>query len=153
MDKTAREKQLEALKPTMWERGQPSPNPNGRPRRVLRQLEEKVGIEFSVSLSKEDKFQIIESLLELSVDDLEKIAKDRSAPAFVVTVAGALRDDIQKRRMYSAESIFDRIFGKPKQTTEIDQNIKGTIAFSDLTDEQIADERKRLAERLAKFGA
>lgn len=40
-----------------------------------------------------------------------------------------------------------------KDKTEIDQTIKSTVAFADLTDEQVENERKRLAERLAKFGA
>ncbi len=133
--KEGKENQDANLQIGMWQRGQ-SGNPNGRPRRALRQLEERIGIEFNVALSKEDKFQIIESLLELSANDLDAISKDKTAPAFVVAIAGALCDDIKKKRMYSAELIFDRMFGKPKSNTELSNpdgsmQPKTTIIFSD----------------------
>lgn len=45
----------------VWQRGV-SGNPNGRPRRFLSVIEKKIGIDFNVSLSGNDKYQIPESI-------------------------------------------------------------------------------------------
>lgn len=107
----------------IWERGE-SGNPNGRPRQVLRLLEEKAAVEFNVCLSKEDKFIILESLLEMPLADLKRIASDTKAPAFLVTAAKAIVSDASKGSINVLLQLFDRLFGKPQQTTEI------TAAFS-----------------------
>lgn len=121
-----------------WKKGE-SGNPNGRPRKVLRQLEEKVGIEFGVSLSKEDKFQILESMLEMSLTQLQSIATDKECPAFMVVIANGLKEDIKKGRINTLAECFDRFFGKAEQSSKMDITTKGEsinekrITFSDGT--------------------
>ena len=80
-------------KETQWKRGQ-SGNPNGRPRRVLSALAEKVGVDFNVSLSKQDKFTILESMLEMNVSQLKELSSDKTTPAFMVIVSNAIRADV-----------------------------------------------------------
>ena len=101
-----------------WEKGE-SGNLNGRPRKVLSLLAEKVGVDFSVSLSKEDKYSILESMLEMSIAELKAIATDNQAPAFIVIVAGAIRKDISSGKMATINDLFDRFFGRPKQVNEL----------------------------------
>lgn len=107
-----------------WERGE-SGNPSGRPRKVLKELEEKVGVNFRVSLSKEDKFAILESMMEMSMEELRSIATDPRAPAFMILVASAIRKDFKDGRLNTINDLFDRFFGKAHQTTAIDHTSKG----------------------------
>lgn len=113
-----------------WERGE-SGNPDGRPRKVLSELAEKVGVDFKVSLSKEDKFSILESMLEMSLEELKSIATDKRAPAFMVVVAGAIRKDITNGKMYTINDLFDRFFGKPNQTSTVDLTMVSPVAVED----------------------
>lgn len=103
---------------TPWQRGQ-SGNPSGRPRKVLNQLQELTGLEFNTTLSREDKFTILESLLEMPLADLKTIATDSQAPAFVVIAAKAILSDASKSRLNALAELFDRFYGKPKQAAEI----------------------------------
>lgn len=107
-----------------WQKGE-SGNPNGRPRRVLHQLEEKVGVQFGVSLSKEDKFQILESMLEMNLTELAAIATDKDCPVFMVTIAKAIKKDIEQGKIYTISELFDRFFGKAKQINETDLTSNG----------------------------
>ena len=114
---------------TSWERGQ-SGNPNGRPRRALSALSQKLDIDFKVSLSREDKFQSLESLLEMSIEELKAIALDKSTPAFMVIVAGAIRKDLATGKAQTLNELLDRFFGKPKQAIEHTGEDGGAIAFT-----------------------
>ena len=106
----------------IWERGE-SGNPNGRPRRVLKKLEDEIGISFNISLSKEDKFEILESMLELNTKQLDSIIKDDETPAFMVIIAKGLKNDIKTGRTLTLSECLDRFFGKPKQTNQTDMSI------------------------------
>ena len=124
----------------LWERGQ-SGNPKGRPRKVLSELGKIVGTDFSVSLSKDDKFQILESLLEMSLEDLKKIALDKSTPAFMVVIASAIRKDITMGRATTMTDLMDRFFGKPKQAVEHtgEDGKPISLNISNLTDAELAE--------------
>lgn len=96
-----------------------SGNPAGRPKKTITRLEEVIGQTFSVQLSKSDKMQIIESMLEMSLKQLEVIAKDKETPVFMVMIANAIVGDIQRKNMATANDILNRIYGKPG--TRIDE--------------------------------
>ena len=125
------ERQDAAVRQHRWKRGE-SGNPEGRPRRVLKQIEERVGIEFNVSLSSDDKFQILNSMIEMSLDELRDITTDRSCPVFMVNVARALKRDIENGRITTLSELFDRFFGRPKQTSDVDITSKGERLGTDL---------------------
>lgn len=132
------EKQDAAVRPHCWKRGE-SGNPEGRPRRVLKQIEQNVGIEFNVSLSAEDKFQILNSMIEMSLDELRDITTDKSCPVFMVNVARALKRDIENGRIVTLSELFDRFFGRPKQSSEVDITSKGEKigGLNELTDDEL----------------
>jgi len=125
-----------------WEKGE-SGNPNGRPRKVLSRLQEEVGVEFNVSLTKADKWAILEAMLEMNMNDLGKIATDKECPAFMVVIANAIREDIKKGRIWTVSELFDRFFGKPVQVNKI-QDREG----DQILDEMDPSERKNL---IAKY--
>ena len=106
------------LKPP-WKPGE-SGNPNGAPVKTVNKLADMVQRDFGLKLTKGDKFQIIESMLEKSNEELQLIIDDTTSPVFMVSIATAIKNDISQKRINTVESIFDRVFGRPKQTQAID---------------------------------
>lgn len=121
-----------------WKKGE-SGNPKGRPRRMLRQMEESIGIEFKVSLSGDDKYQILNSMIEMSLEELKNISTDKTCPVFMVNVAKALKKDIENGRIVTLAELFDRFFGKSKQVSEVDVTTKGQKigGLNELTDDEL----------------
>lgn len=105
---------LENLIP--WEKGT-SGNLSGRPRSVLRLLEEKIGTEFQISLPKSDKTHLLEVLLELNIRDLTRLSESKDAPAFLSIAAKAILDDYSNGSLRTIETIFNRAYGKPHVQT------------------------------------
>lgn len=91
----------------------------GAPKSTLKELEERIGVSFGIALSKGDKFQIIESLLETPLKELKEIVKNESAPVFLVNVASAIVQDIQRGETTTLEKLMDRFFGKARQESVI----------------------------------
>lgn len=132
-------KQDDAILPHCWQRGQ-SGNPNGRPRKFIKTLEEKIGVEFGVALSREDKFAILESMLEMSITELKLIESDLHVPSFMTIIATALVKDYKNGSLYTITELFDRFFGKARQTQEITgaggEPLVPTVDYSALTPEE-----------------
>lgn len=97
-----------------------SGNPKGRKKSQLTKLGELVSLEFQIKLDREDKYKIIEKLLESTPTELSQLAKDRSQPAFMVMLAKAILRDIKNGSMNSMDFILSRIYGKPKTTNAIE---------------------------------
>ena len=107
----------ENIEPYKWKPGQ-SGNPKGRPKKIIKQLAELVKKDFTLDLAMEDKFQIIEWCLEKTQAEIELIINDKDSPVFVVCIASSIKSDIEKNKASTIESIFDRIYGRPKQALE-----------------------------------
>ena len=91
----------------------------GGPKSTLKELEEKIGVSFGIALSKGDKYQIIESLLETPLKELKKIVQDESAPVFLVNVAAAIVSDTQRGETTTLDKMLDRFFGRARQESVI----------------------------------
>jgi hypothetical protein len=102
----------ENIEPHKFKKGQTG-NPNGRPKKVINRLETLIGRKFDVQLTKADKMQIVESLLELSLDQLKAIATDKETPVFMVLIATAIRGDIERKNLTTANELLNRLYGKP----------------------------------------
>jgi hypothetical protein len=111
-------KSLNNLKP--FKPGQdPRRNTAGTPKSTLKELEERIGVSFGIALSKGDKYQIIESLLETPIKDLKRIVQDESAPVFLVNVAAAIVSDTQRGETTTLDKMLDRFFGRARQESVI----------------------------------
>lgn len=120
------DKELANLKP--FQKGDdPRRNIKGRPKKNIHELEEVIGIQFSIALTKADKYQIIESMLETPLDELKKIAENKECPAFMVNVATAIVADIQAGETTTMDRMLDRFFGKAKADSIIIKD-DGTVA-------------------------
>ena len=119
------------LKPP-WKPGE-SGNPNGAPVKTVNKLADMVQRDFNLKLTKGDKFQIIESLLEKSKEELQIVIDDSTSPVFMVSIAIAIIGDMQAKRINTVESIFDRVFGRPTQTQGFDpKNNEIKLSLSDI---------------------
>lgn len=121
--------------------GQPT-NRGGRKRNVIKHLEAAIGKEFSIEISKDDKFKILESMCEMSISDLANIATDKKAPVFMVNIATALKEDIKKGRIFTLNDLFDRFFGKSRQVSEVTATIEQSNDYSKLNSKELLQLRK-----------
>ena len=94
-------------------------NTVGAPKSTLKELEERIGVSFGIALSKGDKYQIIESLLETPLKELKKIVQDESAPVFLVNVAAAIVSDTTRGETTTLDKMLDRFFGRARQESVI----------------------------------
>jgi len=86
-------------------------NPNGRPRKWICTLK-KGGYRVSEI---NDTLQV---LLSMNLDELKAVYENPKATILEKTVAAALKKGVQYGTLSNIDSIMDRVFGKPKQTTE-----------------------------------
>lgn len=107
------------------------PQRNGRKPSTYALIKKLFGTEANAELSKEDYYKLIAYLLERPIDDLQKLAKDKSAPIWIVTIIRAIIKDAGKGNMFTIDSLFDRLFGKATQSTnnksETTVELKGGI--------------------------
>jgi len=94
------------------------PKNRGRKKSILRHLGELTGETFRVELTKEDKYRIIESLIEKSEIELAEIIKDKTRPIFVRSIATALQNEMKLKDLSITTIVLDRVHGRPKQVTE-----------------------------------
>lgn len=115
----ARNKLTPEMEASKFKPGQ-SGNPKGRPRKMTAQVEQLMGMEFNIKMSKDTRSEILESMLEMSITDLTKIANDKNAPALIVIIAKGLCEDAKNGKMTTISELFDRLFGKPKQAVNVE---------------------------------
>lgn len=93
-------------------------------------------------LSSSDMALLFSELLQLNVEELQKIASDKNEPIIRSGMARALIKDGTRGVTYTLQSMFDRMFGKARQQTDITSNGKD-ISKEPLTIE-IIDSRDKV---------
>ena len=102
---------LESFK---WQSGQPSPNPTGRPKKLLSQLKD-------IGYTKSQVEDTMLSMLTMTRKELEKIDKGDEFTILERIIAGTLVKSHDKNSLYNLEILLTRSQGKPRET--IDQTI------------------------------
>ena len=97
-------------------------NPNGRPKKVDTILREVFLAEYNVKLSKSQTEEIIKGILSKNRIELVELAKNDDLPFWVSMIAKKATRDYEKGSIHLLELLFDRVYGKPKET--VDQNIE-----------------------------
>jgi hypothetical protein len=93
-----------------------SGNPNGRPKKVETILKEVFLAEYNVKLSAGQTSDIIQSILTKSRTELIELAKNDELPFWISMIAKKATRDYERGSIHLLEILFDRVYGKPKET-------------------------------------
>ena len=93
-----------------------SGNPNGRPKNVETILREVFLAEYNVKLSSGQTNDIIQSILTKSRTELIELAKNNELPFWIAMIAKKATRDYERGSIHLLELLFDRVYGKPKET-------------------------------------
>jgi len=97
-------------------------NPNGRPKKVDTILKEIFLDEYNIKLSKSQTDEIIKGILSKTRTELIELAKNDDLPFWISMIAKKATRDYEKGSIHLLELLFDRVYGKPRET--IDQTIE-----------------------------
>lgn len=87
----------------------------GRPISSYKTICERLGIDYKVRLTKKEKYELNEALLEMSAEQLEALSVDKRIPISIATIAKALLKALENGSMAIVETMNDRHFGKATQ--------------------------------------
>lgn len=104
-----------------YKKGQ-SGNPNGRPKKIENVLKDVFLSEYNVKLSKSQTEEIIKNILSKSRSELIELAKNDDLPFWISMIAKKATRDYERGSIHLLELLFDRVYGKPKET--VDQHIE-----------------------------
>jgi hypothetical protein len=93
-----------------------SGNPDGRPKKVETILKEVFLAEYNVKLSAGQTSDIIQSILTKSRSELMALAKNDELPFWISMIAKKATRDYERGSIHLLEILFDRVYGKPKET-------------------------------------
>jgi len=104
----------ENIEPHKFKKGHTG-NPNGRPRKYTTLLRE-----HGYKLSEiNDTIQV---MMQMTVEELKDVWDNKNATVLEKTIAAAIRKSIEKGSLYSIETLLTRVYGKPKETTDLTLN-------------------------------
>lgn len=87
-------------------------NRNGRPKKY-------------VSLLKEQGYKLseindtIQAMMAMDIEELKEVWDNPQATILEKTIANAMRKSLEKGSLYSIETLLSRVYGNPKQMTEL----------------------------------
>lgn len=88
-----------------------------------------------VSLLKESGYKLaeindtIQAMMAMDLDELKKVWENPKATILEKTIANAMRKSLEKGSLYSMETLLTRVYGKPKETSEVSQDSKIEVVF------------------------
>lgn len=97
-------------------------NPNGRPKKIETILKDVFLAEYNTKLTNGQAQDIIKGLLTKSRTELIDLAKNDDLPFWISMIAKKATRDYERGSIHLVELLFDRVYGKPKET--IDQTIE-----------------------------
>lgn len=97
-------------------------NPNGRPRKYVSQLREQ-GYKLG------EVNDCIQAIMSMSVDELKDVWDNPKATILEKTIANALMTSLKKGSLYSIDTLLTRVYGKPKETSDVTMDQKIEVVF------------------------
>lgn len=121
------------------------PAKKGRKPAIYKQLTAQMeSNKISIELSKEDFNHLQQWVLERNKEELQQIAKNPQTPVFLVNMIMAIISDTKSGSYGTIERTYERIFGKPKITADIESgglpinHHTHQLDLSNLGDEELA---------------
>ena len=97
-------------------------NPNGRPRKYISQLREQ-GYKLA------EVNDCIQAIMSMSLDELKDVWDNPKATILEKTIANALMTSLKKGSLYSIDTLLTRVYGKPKETSDVTMDQKIEVVF------------------------
>jgi hypothetical protein len=98
-------------------------NRNGRPKKY-------------VTLLKEQGYKLaeindtIQAMLSMDLEELKEVWQNPRATILEKTIANAMRKSLEKGSLYSIETLLSRVYGKPKETADVNQTVQGKVEIT-----------------------
>lgn len=103
---------------TPFVKGDERINKNGRPRKYTTLLKDQ-GYKLS------EVNDAIQVMLSMTIDELKAVYQSESATILEKTIANAMVTSLKKGSLYSIETLLSRVYGTPKQTSDV--NVSASI--------------------------
>jgi hypothetical protein len=95
-------------------------NPTGRPRKYVSLLKD-AGYKLS------EINDTIQNMMAMDVQELKEVYDNPKGTILEKTIANAMVKSLQKGSLYSLETLLTRVYGKPKETTSVENT--GKVEF------------------------
>lgn len=98
-------------------------NPNGRPKKYVTLLKEQ-GYKLS------EVNDTIQTIMAMDMEELKSVWDNPKATILEKTIANALRKSLEKGSLYSIDTLLNRVYGKPKETSQVTTDGKIEVVFT-----------------------
>jgi hypothetical protein len=99
-------------------------NPNGRPRKYVTLLKEQ-GYKLS------EINDTIQVMMSMNTTELKEVYDNPKATILEKTIAGAMNKSLIKGSLYSLDTLLSRVYGKPKEQVDVQQDSRIEVVFVD----------------------
>jgi predicted transcriptional regulator len=98
-------------------------NPNGRPKKYVTLLRES-GYKLS------EVNDTIQTIMAMDLDELKQVWDNPKATVLEKTIANALKKSLEKGSLYSIDTLLNRVYGKPKETSQVTTDSRIEVIFT-----------------------
>ncbi len=98
-------------------------NPNGRPKKYVTLLKEQ-GYKLS------EVNDTIQTIMAMDMNELKAVWDNPKATILEKTIANALMTSLKKGSLYSIDTLLSRVYGKPKETSQVQQDSRIEVVFT-----------------------
>lgn len=98
-------------------------NPNGRPKKYVTLLRES-GYKLS------EVNDTIQTIMAMDLEELKQVWDNPKATVLEKTIANALKKSLEKGSLYSIDTLLNRVYGKPKETSQVTQDSRIEVVFT-----------------------
>lgn len=110
------------IEPYKMKKGQ-TLNPNGRPKKYVTLLKEQ-GYKLS------EVNDTIQTIMAMDLEELKQVWDNPKATVLEKTIANALKKSLEKGSLYSIDTLLNRVYGKPKETSQVTQDSRIEVVFT-----------------------
>lgn len=92
-------------------------NPNGRPRKYVSTLK-------AQGYKQSEVMECIRVMLSMTVAEIYEVFKNENSTVLEKTIAGSIAKGLERKSMFTIETLLSRSFGKPKEQQEVTGSVQ-----------------------------